>query len=106
MAKTKEQRNKQRFTTKLSDPDFRGGAEMYGAARARLRKERGRAQDQRCVECGEPADVYVHKPRRNAETYLDPRGTPFGLDARDYAPMCSADAAANRKKRRAKDATR
>jgi hypothetical protein len=97
-------KQQKRFTTKVSDPSWRGGAEMYGSARARLRKQRGRAQEHRCVECGEPADVYVYKPRRNAQTYIDPRGTPFSLDVRDYAPMCNADAAAFRKKRRAKAA--
>ena len=97
---------KKRYSYREDDPKIRGGAELYGSARTKLRKARGKASEHSCAECGEPASVWIFRPRRNAETWVDPLGLKFSLDPRDYVALCSTDAAAARKKQKARDAAK
>ncbi len=92
-----------RYSYREDDPKIRGGAEMYGSARAKLRKARGRASEHKC-KCGEPATAWVFTPKKGAEIWLDPTGLRFSKDPADYTAMCGQHAREYQKKQRAKAA--
>ena len=88
---------KTRYSYREDDPKIRGGAEMYGAARAKLRAKRGKASEQKC-KCGEPATAWVFTPKKGAEVWVDPAGLRFSKDPADYTAMCGEHRGAHQKK--------
>jgi hypothetical protein len=69
------------------------GAEAYGAARAKLRKERGKAEAGNC-RCGQPGTAWGLKPKKGATIFVAPKadGFPstlrFSRDPADYVILC------------------
>jgi hypothetical protein len=94
-------RRKRDYTIKVEDPKFRGSPNLYGSAHGKLRKEKGPASAQTCVDCKEPATRWTLNPRRGVEIFVDPVDLPFSCDPADYQARCDEHAAPHTKKVRA-----
>lgn len=59
----------------------------YIAAHHRLRRQRGSATDQSCIDCGEQATDWSYEGGAPDERVVDDNG-PFSLDPSYYVPRC------------------
>lgn len=67
--------------------NYRKKVVSYYGAHVRLRKERGKARDHRCVDCKGPADEWSLTDRSNV--LVDARdGSTYSLKLDDYDPRC------------------
>jgi hypothetical protein len=74
-----------------SHPHWTGDAVTYAAAHTRLRKERGKASEHLCVDCGKRAAEWSYIGSASDERVeVDRRGKrlPFSADPKYYAPRC------------------
>jgi hypothetical protein len=61
----------------------------YTAVHLKLRDHRGRARDQRCVDCGEPAQQWSYD-HADPNELLTPTGLEYSADLAHYDPRCNA----------------
>lgn len=79
---------KDRAVPRGEDHPFWAGDECgYPAAHDRVRRARGPARRQRCIECGEPAKHWSYNRAAQAEL-TDHRGRPYSARVEDYDPRC------------------
>jgi hypothetical protein len=62
----------------------------YASAHARVRRTRGRASSQTCVDCGERADHWAYNNESEKERTDPVRGLNYSPDPDDYDPRCAA----------------
>lgn len=72
-------------TGKMGRP--RAATATYTAVHLRLKRERGRAREHTCIECGEPAATWAYD-HRDDDYIADDRGRPYSLDLTHYEPLC------------------
>jgi hypothetical protein len=98
--------SKKRYSVRVDDPSVQISPEAYGSTRARLRKQRGRAEDGPCSKrgCKTAAVAWGFTPRRTAEVYVAPgmdgapTGPRFSLDVeKDYSRFCGEHLGEHRK---------
>ena len=59
----------------------------YAGAHARVRRGRGKASDQRCIQCDERADHWAYD-HMDPDEVISRRGLPYSLKSSHYQPMC------------------
>lgn len=66
----------------------RWGGGNYVTAHVNVARERGRAAEHACVECGQQAVhwAYTHD---DPDEKTSPQGWPYSLDTSRYVPMCT-----------------
>ena len=60
----------------------------YGGAHDRLERDRGRAKDHRCVDCGGRAAHWSYD-HADPDELVSPEGFPYSLDGSHYEPRCN-----------------
>lgn len=60
----------------------------YETVHARLRRLRGRARDQKCIQCGEQAQQWAYQGGDPDERRHPRHDYPYSLELDRYAPMC------------------
>ena len=66
---------------------FIGDLVTYRGAHIRVRKRRGAASRQHCVECGRLAQHWAYD-HADPHELIDPRGRRYSGDPQHYRPMC------------------
>ena len=59
----------------------------YDAAHDRVKRQRGRASEHSCGDCGSQAEDWAYQHQASAPL-ADDLGRPYSEDVSDYAPMC------------------
>jgi hypothetical protein len=69
---------------KHGDPEPGG----YQFAHYKVSRLRGKAKDQTCAHCGEPARHWAYDHEDPAERFDPRRGGPYSVDPGHYVPLC------------------
>jgi len=71
----------------LATPERRVDTAGYDAAHSRVMRDRGRAKEHPCVDCGAQGQHWSYQ-HTDASQLFSPSGQPYSLDGSHYAPRC------------------